>query len=174
MKSELTDRNLWYDGTIEVKPELVENLFLQQVPVSKIAVESITDIIDQFNSLSNESIGVKLKCDSLNYKWLIPPEYENMDIDAYIGNLRDNIDISDVNYDRRIVRIQNELTEFKKRNLIMLLKTIIFVTDTLKQKKILWGVGRGSSCASYLLYLIGLHCVDPIRFNIPMNEFLHD
>jgi DNA polymerase III alpha subunit len=82
--------------------------------------------------------------------------------------------VLDQNYDRRIIRINNELEEFKRRNLIPLFKTIIYVVDTLREKQILWGVGRGSSCASYLLYLIGLHCVDPVQYDISMNEFLHD
>lgn len=174
MKSALSDRNLWYDGTVEVSPDSVENLFLLSVPVSKIAVNCVNSDIQTFNELSTEHIGVKIECNPLRYEWLIPEKYSSINIDEYVDGLKKSVNMHDVDYDRRMVRIDNELSEFKRRNLIMLLKTIIYITDTLKEKDILWGVGRGSSCASYILYLIGLHCVDPVRFNISMNEFLHD
>ena len=53
-------------------------------------------------------------------------------------------------------------------------KTVIFIVDTFKEAGIVWGVGRGSSCASYILFLLGLHLVDPIKFDISMDEFFHD
>ena len=34
------------------------------------------------------------------------------------------------------------------------------------------GVGRGSSVASYILYLIGVHRIDSIKYNLDWKEFL--
>jgi DNA polymerase III alpha subunit len=48
---------------------------------------------------------------------------------------------------------------------------IKYLVDTLRKNKIIWGVGRGSSVASYVLYLIGVHKVDSIKYNLPIEEF---
>jgi DNA polymerase III alpha subunit len=174
MKSELADRTLWYDGTIEVDPQTVEQLLMLGVSPSDIAVTEVDDEITRFNQLANCNIQEKHALKPLDFGWRIPQEYLAFDVDDYIAVLRQSIPANDVDYDRRITRLDNELAEFKRRNLIFLLRTIVYVTDTLRAKRILWGVGRGSSCASYILYLVGLHCVDPVKYNIPMNEFLHD
>lgn len=174
MRSELADRILWYDGMVEVDPQTVEYLILLGVTPKHIAVTEMNEEITRFNALADCDISTKTELRPLDYRWLIPAEYVSFDIDEYISCLKETISKSDVNYDRRIIRIDNEIAEFKRRNLIMLLRMIIYVIDTLRNRNILWGVGRGSSCASYLLYLVGLHCVDPVKFNIPMNEFLHD
>jgi DNA polymerase III alpha subunit len=41
----------------------------------------------------------------------------------------------------------------------------------MRSSNIVWGVGRGSSVASYALYLIGIHKIDPIKYNLSINEF---
>jgi DNA polymerase III alpha subunit len=46
-----------------------------------------------------------------------------------------------------------------------------YVVDTLRENNIVWGVGRGSSVASYVLHLIGVHKIDSIKYNIPIEEF---
>jgi len=63
--------------------------------------------------------------------------------------------------------------EIRTRGLGSIFKTLIFIIDVLCAKKQLWGVGRGSSCASLVLHLINVHEVDPVRFNIPKEEFFH-
>jgi DNA polymerase III alpha subunit len=47
-----------------------------------------------------------------------------------------------------------------------------YLVDTLRKNNVVWGVGRGSSVASYILYLIGVHKVDSIKYNLDINEFL--
>jgi DNA polymerase III alpha subunit len=37
---------------------------------------------------------------------------------------------------------------------------------------VLWGVGRGSSVASYCLYILGVHKVDSIKYELDIHEFL--
>ena len=68
-------------------------------------------------------------------------------------------------------RLNQELSLFKKHNMIPVLKTMKFIVDTLKKNNIVWGVGRGSSVASYALYLIGVHRVDSVKYSLPINEF---
>ena len=56
--------------------------------------------------------------------------------------------------------------------MIELLHFMKYLVDTLRKNNVVWGVGRGSSVASYILYLIGVHKVDSIKYNLDINEFL--
>ena len=46
-----------------------------------------------------------------------------------------------------------------------------YIVDTLRENKVLWGVGRGSSVSSYVLFLIGIHKIDSVKYNLPIEEF---
>ena len=69
-------------------------------------------------------------------------------------------------------RVEQELAEFKSRNMIPMLKFLVYMVTELKHNNILWGVGRGSSVSSYILYLIGVHKVDSLKYNLDYKEFL--
>ena len=53
-----------------------------------------------------------------------------------------------------------------------LLRYMIYLVDFMRKENIVWGVGRGSSVASYVLYLIGIHKVDSIQYGLDYKEFL--
>lgn len=100
---------------------------------------------------------------SCQLNWHMPEHYINFDIrDWLIKQCNDQVSRD---------RVELELDLFEKTNLLMLVKYLKYLVDTMIQKNIVWGVGRGSSTASYVLYLIGLHLVDPIKYNIPIEEF---
>ena len=63
------------------------------------------------------------------------------------------------------------VTLFKQNNMIPVLKTMKYVVDTLRKNNIVWGVGRGSSVSSYVLYLIGIHKIDSVKYALPIDEF---
>ena len=178
VKTDLTDGILWFDGTREVTPEKVPELLLTQVPIGKIVVSETNSDIDLFNSLSDEIIHVgKTKNIPLDMSWDIPKEYSDIDLEKFIISKLDlwavfNLKTTD-EYDTYEIRVKNELVEIGLRGIEMIFKTIIFMIDELKSSKTVWGVGRGSSCASLVLYLIGLHKVNPIKYGIPMTEFFH-
>ena len=69
-------------------------------------------------------------------------------------------------------KYKEELVMFKERNLVPLLQFLIYIVDYMREQRIVWGVGRGSSVASYCLYLIGVHKVDSIVYDLPIEEFL--
>jgi DNA polymerase III alpha subunit len=75
-------------------------------------------------------------------------------------------------YDKRIERLSQEICLFKELELENVLKTLIYVIDVMKDKNIVWGVGRGSSCSSYLLFILGLHEVDPVKYDIEITDFI--
>ncbi len=97
--------------------------------------------------------------------WFIPQEYKNMDIEGFLVD-----QCPKQHYDRLIA----ELELFRKNNMIPMLKTMKYIVDTLRANGVIWGVGRGSSVASYVLYLIGVHKIDSIKYNLPIEEFFKE
>lgn len=69
-------------------------------------------------------------------------------------------------------RVSLELELFIQHGMYDLLHYLKYLVDTLREKNVLWGVGRGSSVSSYILFLIGVHKVDSIRYNLDIHEFL--
>ena len=179
MKTQLKDRVLWFDGTSEVDADLVPELFLLGAQPEKIIVANQTADIELFNSLNDTLIkATQDKNCPLDLTWNIPAEYLNKNLDEVVSaklkswalaNLRD-INLL-IKYE---VRVALELQEIHLRGLDNLFKTLLYVIDTLKETKTVWGVGRGSSCASLVLFVLGLHKVDPIRFEISHTEFFHE
>ena len=89
--------------------------------------------------------------------WFIPDEYKNLDIKSYV---------LDRTPAHAIDRVNEELNLYDKYNIIDVLKVCIYIIDTLRKNNIVWGVGRGSSVASYVLYIIGVHKVDSIKYEL--------
>ena len=69
-------------------------------------------------------------------------------------------------------RVSLELELFIQHNMLDLLYYLKYLVDTMREHKIVWGVGRGSSVASYCLYLIGIHKIDSLKYNLDIKEFL--
>ena len=65
-----------------------------------------------------------------------------------------------------------ELEAFTRRGMHTLLRYMIYLVDFMRENNIVWGVGRGSSVASYVLYLIGVHRIDSIQYDLDWREFL--
>ena len=72
----------------------------------------------------------------------------------------------------QIDRINEEFIMYKERDLIMLLRLFIFLVAYFREKKFIWGVGRGSSVSSYILYKIGIHRVDSLKYNFDIKDYL--
>jgi len=71
-------------------------------------------------------------------------------------------------------RTREEFEEFAERKLTNLLRYMIYLVDFMRENDIVWGVGRGSSVSSYVLYLINVHKIDSIKYNLDWREFLRD
>lgn len=95
--------------------------------------------------------------------WLMPEEYKVMDIENFLINI-----CPTENYNR----LMDELAAFKQRDMYNLLRWLKYFVDTCEKEGVVWGIGRGSSVASYVLYLIGVHSIDSIKYNLDWQEFL--
>jgi DNA polymerase III alpha subunit len=96
--------------------------------------------------------------------WDIPDKYRTLDMESYILSLCKD--------EKETLRVELEYAMFEERNLIPLLQFLMYIVDYMREHKIVWGVGRGSSVASYCLYLLGVHKVDSIKYDLPIEEFL--
>jgi DNA polymerase III alpha subunit len=122
-----------------------------------------------------ESYSKKLREEFLHYpspkttidtsEWFIPTDYQNMDIEQFLVD-----QCPKENYGRLV----EELQLYKNRNMLPVLRQMKYLVDTLRSNDVVWGVGRGSSVASYVLYLIGVHKVDSIKYNLPIEEFFKE
>ena len=69
-------------------------------------------------------------------------------------------------------RVEQEYVLFEQKNFIRVLQFLIYFVDTLRKNNVVWGVGRGSSVASFCLFLIGVHKINPLLYNLDYTEFL--
>lgn len=97
-------------------------------------------------------------------QWLMPESYQVLDIEAWLlGRCTD---------DRQRTRVRDEMVLFRENRMEDVLRLFLFITDTMKENNVLWGVGRGSSVASYCLFLIGIHRIDSLKYGLDIREFL--
>mgnify|MGYP002757971636 CR=1 FL=1 len=87
--------------------------------------------------------------------WLMPAEYKSIDIEQW---LRDKCATP-----QQLARVNAELELYVKHQMCDVLRLLLYVTDTLRANNVMWGVGRGSSVASYCLFLIGVHRIDSLK-----------
>lgn len=76
--------------------------------------------------------------------------------------------VSNEKYKDRLIM---ELEFFEKNHLMPFIYNLYALIQRFKQDGVVWGVGRGSSCASFVLYLMDVHSVDPVKYNIDFSEF---
>ena len=123
-------------------------------------LEQVPDLIEYlFTDMTVEEFDV-MKQNS----WHMPDEYRHMDIAEYVLSLCDS--------DAQLQRCGQELLLFQERNLFDLLRYLKYLVDTLRANNVVWGVGRGSSVASFCLFLIGVHKINPLLYNLDHREFL--
>jgi DNA polymerase III alpha subunit len=100
----------------------------------------------------------------LQSKWLMPQEYQDFDIAEWILN--------QCQTDAERQRVGHELMLYLEKDLFPLLQYLKYMVDTMRQHNIIWGIGRGSSVASYVLFLIGVHKIDSLYYDLDITEFL--
>lgn len=171
-KTALTGRTLWADGVSEVEPEQLAKLLAQGVPSSMLATTALTQELVEFNELVDTPITTKagLKV-TFPPAWNLPAEYKELDLELYLLGLAERVE-RDQLYEQRLQRLASEIDTYLRLGHQEILRALIYIVDTLKEKKAVWGVGRGSSCSSYLLFLLGLHEVDCVLYDVPLSDFI--
>lgn len=97
-------------------------------------------------------------------EWFMPQDYRDMDIASHVLSLCHD--------QAQLQRVGQELLMFQERGLFDLLKYLKYLVDIMRDNRVIWGVGRGSSVASYVLYLMGVHRIDSMFYDLDPSEFL--
>lgn len=140
-------------------------------------VYSDGSVIDRFNQAKHKN------ADSFEEIKKLPTRTENLEI--FDKNNQQNwffskTDIKDLekflynqcSTEQERARVNEELVLFTQYGMINLLYYLKYLVDTMRKNNIVWGVGRGSSVASYVLYLIGVHKVNSLQYNLDIREFI--
>ena len=114
---------------------------------------------EQLDTISIEDFDSALQSD-----WFMPAEYRDFDVENWCLNKCTTQEQRD--------RVNAELDAFEERGMIPLLQWTKHFVDTCNENGIVWGVGRGSSVASFVLYLLGVHQIDSVKYNLDWQEFL--
>lgn len=159
--------------------ELCELLY--QNPDLDVSYVMVDDSADYNNSVKSLFVDMPLLRPylPLNYKeevplelfdhvqqqaWHMPKEYKTLDIAQHILDL--------CTTEPELQRVGQELLLFQERDLFDLLRFLKYFVDTMRKNGVVWGLGRGSSVASYVLYLLGVHRINSLYYDLPIEEFL--
>lgn len=115
------------------------------------AVQSVNSDVDEFDALNQGN-------------WFMPAKYKELDIVSYLLDMPLNNEETN--------RVQEELVAFYERGMLDLLRYMVYLVDVMRENNIVWGVGRGSSVASYVLYIIGIHRINSMQYKLDWREFL--
>jgi DNA polymerase III alpha subunit len=114
---------------------------------------------EQLSNISIEDFDQALQSD-----WFIPEEYKNFDVEEWCLNR--------CTTPEQTARVNAEIAAFEERGMLPLLQWTKHFVDTCNENGIVWGVGRGSSVASFVLFLLGVHQIDSVKYNLDWQEFL--
>jgi DNA polymerase III alpha subunit len=130
--------------------------------------------IDGFKQLEISGPGLETAVDSdmsveqwhklQQSNWHMPENYKNLDIADHVLSLCQN--------QEQLQRCGQELLLYQERELFDLLRYLVYLVDVMKSNNIIWGVGRGSSVASYVLYKLEVHRIDSMYYDLDPLEFL--
>ena len=155
--------------------DLVDMIYSGNIDKCHVVLCDPSDDVDMFNKAMEEQGFDKLQkyipldVDQKTFdsvcqgEWFMPDEYKNIDVRDYVIRK-----CPGANFERTY----EELEAYEERDMYNLLRYMIYLVDFMRENDIVWGVGRGSSVASYVLYLIGVHKIDSIQFGLDWREFL--
>lgn len=126
--------------------------------------KDLLTVIPGFVKQTPRDITVEQFHKNMQQNWHMPESYKTLDIAEHVLSLCQS--------QAELQRCGAELLLYQDRNLFDLLRYLKYVVDVMKENKIIWGVGRGSSVASYVLYKLGVHRIDSLYYNLDIGEFL--
>jgi DNA polymerase III alpha subunit len=148
----INDENRLVQGVLKHGPEILENCVTDSAVLKKYQTRLLQEHLNYPEP--------KIEIDITN--WFVPREYSDLDIEQFLVDRCPNENLD---------RLNQELELYKKNNMIPVLKAMKYIVDKLRENHIVWGVGRGSSVSSYVLFLIGIHKIDSVKYKLPITEF---
>ena len=133
-------------------------------------LESLIHVLEDPSALITWTFPADSACSVPDYdalqqrRWHMPESYCDMDIAAHVLGL--------CSTDAELQRAGHELMLYQERGLFDLLRYLTYLVDVMRDNQVIWGVGRGSSVASYVLYLLGVHRINSMFYDLDVGEFL--
>lgn len=148
-----------------LNPELdISNIFVEDPTQYNEAVKNLYADLPKLNLYNFGNMDMQ-SFDKINQQsWHMPQDYLELDIAQWILNKCET--------QEELQRVGNELLLYQERDLFLLLKQLKYIVDTWRANNIVWGVGRGSSVSSYVLYLLGVHKINSLYYDLDITEFL--
>lgn len=137
--------------------------YIQLDDISEFEREKFNTNCSNFG-LSQRMLDYTIEHDKNHELWRYDPVYDKI-------NLLDFF-LEKCTTDEGRERVRYEIGLYEHYNMTKLLRCMIWLVDYMEDKEIFWGLGRGSSVASYCLFLLGLHLVDSVKYSLDVNEFL--
>jgi DNA polymerase III alpha subunit len=142
----------------------LENVYLDEPARFNAACDINADKIPRLKSMIENYTDVSAWDKQNQTSWHMPDEYKNFKIVEFLLDQTTN--------EQQYQRVIEELELFYQYDMIDVLHYCKYLVDTMRSNNMLWGVGRGSSVASYVLYLIGIHKINSLQYNLDIKEFL--
>lgn len=181
---DLRDRVITDTGEVVAKYALLKRRLETSQDISRMRV-LVTDDDDEFDVrqynrfTSDETKRLKVFREgeiegpaASAFDWNLPDSYRDLDVveRAIDGMLKLNLPEDQLPLYQQ--RLAEELGEMEHRGMFDFIRALLYVTDLFRARDVVWGVGRGSSCASLVMFVLGINKVDPVKYNIPVEEFL--
>jgi DNA polymerase III alpha subunit len=153
-----------FDALYSGKITSLENVYIDNPSQYNVARNINADKIPHLKSMIESFDDVNAWDQKNQTAWHMPDEYKNFNIIEFLLDKTTN--------EEEYQRVVKELDLFYQYDMIDVLKYIKYLVDTMRHNKIVWGVGRGSSVSSYILFLIGIHKIDSLKYDLDIREFL--
>jgi DNA polymerase III alpha subunit len=127
-------------------------------------VQDMLSTMPRFQLFSPRNINVNDWHKRNQSNWRMPQEYHDLDIAKWL--------LDQCQTQEELQRVGEELLMYQEHDLLDLLKYLKYLVDLMREHHVIWGVGRGSSVASYVLYLIGVHRINSMYYDLDVKEFL--
>ena len=151
---------MWTENNTQ--DELVKGVMRHGPAVLELCQTS-EDLSTYRNLLQKEHLNYPNPTAQVHHKrWFIPNDYYPNLVEYLYGCCKTQ---------EQTDRVSLELELFIKHGMYDVLYVMKYIVDTLRENNVLWGVGRGSSVSSYVLFLIGIHKIDSVKYNLPIEEF---
>ena len=144
--------------------ESLKNMLVDDTVDLERAIQFVDRMPELIKYVENPDVSLTVFDKEQQATWHMPPEYRDMDIAEYILGLCYS--------EAELQRCGEELLLYQERDLFNLLRYLKYLVDIMIANQVIWGVGRGSSVASFILYKLGVHRIDSLHYNLDVHEFL--
>lgn len=173
MMTEIKDRTIRQDGSVVNKTSALLEILYSDKDIGSCLLDDQHEV--QRFQIANKLCDTQLLepqynsgliYDGIKWRdyWLTPEPYASIDLLSWC--------LAKCNTVQEKNRVQIEIEEFEQRGMTAAIKHMIYCVDVWRANGIIWGVGRGSSVASFVLYLIGITRLNPLKYNLDLKEWL--